>query len=306
MTATVGGGDRACFKPILLLGPGRGGTTLLYKILSLHRDAAFISNFDTRASARLLAWPALGLSRTSSGLRRWAWFSAEGQAYLRSRSPLKRIVPAPVEGEALYGSCGVTLDEYLDPGPKETHEALRSALAAVQKRHHGKILLLKRTANNRRIPLLHAAFPECRTIVLWRDGRAVTASLLEVHWWLDHPVWWAGGRTPREMSLNRLESIEVAATNWVKEVEAIETGLARAEKRPIMQVHYEEMLARPIETITSLLEFIGLDVTDDYLRQLQSLGLRQATERWRSSMSAAEIKLIERIGCSHLQKLSYC
>ena len=33
------------FRPILLLGPGRGGTTLLYKLLSLHRDAAFISNF---------------------------------------------------------------------------------------------------------------------------------------------------------------------------------------------------------------------------------------------------------------------
>jgi hypothetical protein len=41
-------------KPILLLGPGRGGTTLLYKILSLHRDAAFVSNFDTHQFARFL------------------------------------------------------------------------------------------------------------------------------------------------------------------------------------------------------------------------------------------------------------
>ena len=294
------------FRPILLLGPGRGGTTLLYKLLSLHRDAAFVSNFDARASARLFAWPALVLSRSSPELRRWAWFSAEGQAYLHSRSLLKRIVPAPVEGEVLYGSSGVTLDEYVDSGDEDTHKALRATFATIQKRHRGKVLLLKRTANNRRIPLLHAAFPECRTVVLWRDGRAVTASLLEVHWWLDHPVWWAGGKTPREMSLNRQESIEVAATNWVKEVEAIETGLARAEKRPIMQVHYEELLARPSETITSLLEFIGLDVTEEYLRRLRSLGLRQATERWRASMTAAEIGLIERIGRSHLQRLSYC
>ncbi len=69
-------------------------------------------------------------------------------------------------------------------------------------------------------------------------------------------------------------------------------------------MHYEELLARPCETITSLLEFIGLDVTEDYLRQLQSLGLRQATEQWRASMTAAEIGLIERIGRSHLQRLS--
>jgi hypothetical protein len=166
-------------------------------------------------------------------------------------------------------------------------------------------LLLKRTANNRRIPLLYAAFPECRTIVLWRDGRAVTASLLEVHWWLDHPVWWAGGKTPRQMNLNRRESVEVAVTNWVKEVEAVEKGLALAEKRPVMQVHYEELLARPSETISSVLEFIGLSVTEDYLRQLRSLCLRPASHRWKTSMTAAELDLIERIGRVQLQRLSY-
>jgi hypothetical protein len=294
------------FKPILLLGPGRGGTTLLYKILSLHKDAAFVSNFDTHASATLLARPALQLSRMSRNLRRRAWFSPEGQAYLRSRSMLKRLVPAPVEGEELYSSCGITLDEYLDAGERKTHQALRNTFAGVQKRHRGSVVLLKRTANNRRIPLLHAAFPECRTIVLWRDGRAVTASLLEVHWWLDHRVWWAGGKTPREMNLSRQGSIEAAATNWVKEVEAIETGLARADARPVMQVRYEEVLARPEKTIAPLLEFIGLKVTDEFLRELRSLGLRPASERWRSSMAATEIGLIERIGQSQLHRLSYC
>jgi hypothetical protein len=72
-----------------------------------------------------------------------------------------------------------------------------------------------------------------------------------------------------------------------------------------MHVHYEEMLAKPGEIIASLLEFIGLDATDEYLRQLRSLGLRPATDQWRSSMSAAEVALIERIGGSHLQRLSY-
>jgi hypothetical protein len=245
------------------------------------------------------------LSRAIPELRQWAWFSREGQAYLDRRSPLKRIVPAPVEGEELYASCGVTRDEYVDAGDEETREALRTTFSSVQKRHRGKVLLLKRTANNRRIPLLYSAFPECKTIVLWRDGRAVTSSLLQVHWWLDHRVWWAGGRTPRQMHLNRQESVEAAATNWVREVEAIEAGLARSEKRPVMHVHYEDMLAKPSEIIASLLEFIGLGVTSEYLRQLRSLGLRPATDQWRSSMTAAEIALIERIGGSHLQRLSY-
>src|SRR5688500_11509937 len=119
-------------KPILLLGPGRGGTTLLYKLLSLHRDAAFVSNFETHPASRFLARPALALSHLSPELRRWAWFSAKGQADLQSMPPLKRIVPAPVEGEALYGSRGVTLDEYADSGADDTRNALRATFAAVQ------------------------------------------------------------------------------------------------------------------------------------------------------------------------------
>ena len=296
-------------RPVLLLGPGRGGTTLLYKLLSLHRDAAFVSNFDTHMVARMFVRPALWVSNAAWRIRRWAWFSAEGQAYqayLLHRSLLKRFVPAPVEGESLYSSCGVTLNEYAQPADAVTRNALRTTFAAVQDRHLGRVLLLKRTANNRRIPVLYSAFPECKTIVLWRDGRAVTASLLNVHWWLDHPVWWADGKTPRQMNLDRQQSIEIAARNWVEEIEAIERGLARADARPVMQVRYEDMLARPKETISSILEFIGLDVSEEYLRHLQSLDLRPATQSWRTSMTQAEIRAIERIGRSQLRRLSYC
>lgn len=293
-------------QPAFLLGPGRSGTTLLYKILSLHRDAAFISNFDTRRAARLFARPALWASKLDSRTRRSTWFSAEGQAYLLHRSLLNRLVPVPVEGESLYRACGVTLDEYTHSVDAETRNALRKTFAAVQKRHRGKVLLLKRTANNRRIPLIHSTFPECRTIVLWRDGRAVTASLLGVHWWLDHPLWWAGGKTPRQMNLDRQQGIEIAARNWVEETEAIERGLGQAEARPTMQVRYEEILAEPVKTVSSILEFIGLDVSDEYLQQLQSMNLRPANHSWKTSMSKAEITAIERIGRLQLQKLSYC
>lgn len=72
-----------------------------------------------------------------------------------------------------------------------------------------------------------------------------------------------------------------------------------------MQVRYEDMLAHPKKTISSILEFIGLDVSDDYLRQLQSLGLRAATQSWRTSMTRAEISAVETIGHSRLERLFY-
>ena len=47
--ASVGEGAGASEAPVFLLGPARSGTSLLYKLLCLHRDVAFISNYVARA-----------------------------------------------------------------------------------------------------------------------------------------------------------------------------------------------------------------------------------------------------------------
>ncbi|MCI0628871.1 MAG: sulfotransferase [Acidobacteria bacterium] len=292
-------------NPVFLLGPGRSGTTLLYKLLCLHPDAAFISNYDTHVVAQPFLNVASAITRLSSGVRRRAWFSAEGQAYLTKRPLLHRLVPMPVEGEVIYRACGLKLDGNLSPVDGETRKRLRLRFSQIQNRHRACALILKRTANNRRIPSLDSAFPEAKFIVIWRDGRAVAQSLTKVNWWLDHRIWWAGDKTPRELRLDCQGMLELAARNWLEEVTVIERGLAKVEPTKVLVVRFEALLERPEEIVASILRFSEQEISSRFLSEVRQIGLRPGGEHWKSTLLPAEISAIERIQSSHLRILSY-
>ncbi len=292
-------------RPLFLLGPGRSGTTLLYKLLALHPHTAFISNYDVHSFARPFAGTALRLARSNASVLCWAWFAASGQAYWGTRPILRRFVPMPVEGEQVYAASGLSTTEYLGAVPKRVRSELRERLAGVQGRGRARAIVLKRTANNRRIPALDSIFPEARYVVLWRDGRSVVPSLMNVHWWLDHRVWWAGGRTPRELAADRNTMISIAARNWVEEVDAIERGLQQIDPERILTIRYENLLCAPHETLSGLLKFAGLDALPEYFDTVSAIKLRPVNSQWRARFSAPEISLIERIEASWLRRLSY-
>jgi len=215
------------------------------------------------------------------------------------------MVPAPVEGEALYSKCGLSLSEQRSSPELATLGRLRQVFSEIQRRQSGDVLFLKRTANNRRVPVLLSAFPDCKILVLWRDGRAVTASLMAVAWWLDHKVWWADNQTPREMKLDRLGTVELAARNWVMEVEAIHRGLEGVPPGQQHYLRYEDLIAHPDATLTTAMAFIGLSPDNEYQRTIQSLGLRPRLESWRTQLGESEQAVVERIAGKHLINLGY-
>lgn len=293
------------FAPVLLLGPGRGGTTLLYKLLALHPQIAFISNYDTHPVGRSLAGPLCRLTSSAIALKHAAWFADNGQAYVPKRAFLKKLIPAPVEGEIVYRKCGLTLDEYSGDTNLTTTDRLRSTFAGLQGRHGGAALLLKRTANNRRIPALLTAFPDSKFIVLWRDGRAVTASLLNVEWWLDHQVWWADGQTPRQLGQDRAGMVRLAAQNWIQEVDSIRRGLEHVSSDRMVHVRYEDLLSKPQQTLSCLLGHIGLQSTSEFADAIDTLGLRPPGESWRRTLSLDEQAIAENVCKQHLKSLGY-
>ena len=207
-------GSRVAF----LVGAGRSGTTLLYKLLCLHPQIAYISNYENR-----FGWIPGGLAcRAVAGRPQdkvQAWFNERGNAYFVNRPWLQKVFPAPHEGESVYRSCGVPLfpePDYVPPA--RTGKCLRCRFERIRRRSGAALLLSKRTANNRRIHLLSAIFPEARYVHLVRDGREVTQSLSAVEWWNEHTVWW-DGRTPLEMEQAGEPRLAICARNWVRELQ---------------------------------------------------------------------------------------
>ncbi len=212
---------------------------MLYKILCLHPETAYISN-----------WVARYPSRTSlASLNRFARSAARATAggVVRARTRTRtstaasadcaqRMFPMPVEGEPVYTACGIPQDTELDPtGLWEEGRAFRRSVSAIAASSGGMVFVNKRIANNLRISFLTAAFPDARFVSLVRDGRAVALSLSRVDWWPDNKLWWYGG-TPREWAAGGGDPWEVCARNWVQELDAMERGLALVPPDQVMRL----------------------------------------------------------------------
>lgn len=292
----------------VLLGAGRSGTTLLYKILSMHRDVAYVSNYVQKVpSVPSLAFANRLLHRLPS-IKRRTWFLEEGGAYMNSkRIRVHAVVPTPFEGEAIYRHCGVPLTPVAGAVPGlEVVTRLRSAFAVMLGAAGGDTLLTKRTANNRRVAWLDAAFPKARYIHLVRDGRAVAYSLLRVNWWDDHTLFWAG-QTPRQMTAGGADPMELAARNWVQEIAEIEAGLAILDQSQVLQMRYEDLLTDPVRQVERALDFLGVSMDADpaFRQLLEGLNLRPAPESWRKRWSESERGIVQNLQASTLQRWGY-
>jgi omega-hydroxy-beta-dihydromenaquinone-9 sulfotransferase len=305
--ARVRSGADGQLEPVFLLGPARSGTSLLYRALCLHPEAGYISNYVRRAPwlPELAALNRVARSRTTA--RRQAWFGADSNAYVynRSRTVQERLFPAPVEGETLFAACGITQYPGQTGRPRAEQVArLRSSLPRLLRAGGGSVLVNKRIANNRRVPLLLEAFPRARFVRLIRDGRAVALSLSQVDWWLDDQVWWAG-TTPREWARRGGDPWEICARNWVEEVRELEHGLAAVPGRQVLSLSYEEFVADPHRTLAEVAAFGGLPASAGWEAELRGLSFPDRNDGWRTTLEPDVLARIEAHQHELLQAYGY-
>jgi len=287
-----------------VVGAGRSGSTLLYKLLCLHVDVAFINNYDIRLPLALSGWVTRRFN-TGPDRKRDAWFSDAGNAYFISRPLQKRFFPTPVEGESVYARSGIPLHPEAGYQPDaQTKSRIRNNFAAVCDRHDAKLFVSKRTANNRRIAALSDVFPGARFVHLIRDGRDVAHSLSKVEWWAEHTVWW-DGRTALEMENSGIDRLLIAARNWVRETEEVIAALRHIAPDRVLTVHYEDLMEQPDSTIRTVAGFLGLEESAAYLRVIDSVGLQPRPSGWTSNWSEAQKALVVTEQQALLTELGY-
>lgn len=294
-----GGADVA-----FLVGAGRSGTTLLYKLLCLHPDVAYISNFENR-----LRWLPGGLAARAMARRGaaklGAWFDDGGNAYFVRRPWLKRLVPTPHEGEKMFSACGVPLFPDAEATPDAaTTRRLRRRFGRLRRRAGARVFVSKRTANNRRIHYLAAAFPEACYVHLVRDGREVTQSLATVDWWDRHTVWW-DGRTPLEMERSGEPRLAICARNWVREVEELRRQLQRIPAHRVFELRYEDLLRDPTGQVGAVVRFLGLEPSVDFRAAIAALPLHPVRARWANEWDAHQLACVLRETQPMLRRLGY-
>lgn len=292
---------RAENDTVFLLGPARSGTTLLYKVLCLHPEVAFISNWSARFPGLPAAAALNRLARRLPSRSRRAWFGGDADAYVYGspRRPIDRMFPSPVEGEPVYTRAGVERPGGPAPARVDPRIALPAAFDSIRSVGTGSCLVSKRIANNLRIPLLHRVFPNARFVVLIRDGRAVADSLSRVDWWDTGFVWWYGG-TPRRWRAEGKDPWEMCARNWVEEIGAIDEGLRAVPERHVMRLRYEDLVAEPAIGFQRVAEFVGLPDDAAWRASLTTLPISDKNDGWRVRL---EPSVVERITAFQRQAL---
>jgi len=246
-----------------------------------------------------------GLIAGKTGLKQSAWFNRGGNAYFIRRPWLKKVVPTPHEGESVYNACGLPLffdDDYVPP--EQTIDRLRSCFESMRKNAGGKILVSKRTANNRRLKQLARIFPSARYVRLLRDGREVAQSLSLVEWWNSHKLWWANC-TPLELEQQGEDRLAICARNWVHEINEIEQGLKYIDPARVLDVRFADLLNEPVDNLNRIAAFLGLGFPEEYGQALESLHMSYTPNKWAKSWTPEQQATVLREQKSLLAKLGF-
>jgi len=285
-------------RPLFVIGCGRSGTTIFFRMLAEHPELAWISNYSNRfGDSAPLLW--------SARLRHAPGIRALGDHPLR---------PRPVEGYRPWVDCFPGFARPVrDLCGRDAHADCVQRLQALVRRH---LAVQRRTrfaakyTGWSRIAFMDRAFPDARYLHVVRDGRAVAASLLRVGFW-------EGWRGPAQWRWGPLDAADatlwersgasfavLAGLQWKLLVRNIRAaGEALGER--YREVRYEEFVADRFAVLPEVLEWAGLAGDERFRRRVAAFALRSADEKWRETLPEQEQQLLQEAIGADLQEFGY-
>jgi hypothetical protein len=269
-------------RPLFIFGCGRSGTSLLSRMLDSHPaiGVPFESHLYNRILPRIRRSADLGDPST----RRRILSTILGTEFVRQWSPRP--------------SLETTLAAVRRPDFHGLVEALLGSWA----RSRGKARWGEKTPHH----TLHwrsivEGFPDLQILHVVRDGRDVALSFRSAPFGPKH--------------------VYQAAQHWMRNVDAAEAARAAVGDTAFLQVRYEDLLASPEGELRRICEFLGEPYDPAMLafhRQdiayptdarneggLRRPVQRENREKWRTGLSARELRIFEALAGQQLDRYGY-
>ncbi len=248
------------FPPILILGPPRGGTTLLSQAIATLGIFGVASNFV----AKFWRAPALGMR-------------IERALGFRSGDPVSnfRSVRGRTESRAEPSEFGYFWYRFFDLGQathvlgtaeRTTFDAagLRKAVAAIEREAGRRMMFKNNTWFSSNADLVADVFPGAILIVCERDPFYVAQSLLEqrIALYGDIEEWWSV-RPADFAAIGGLPSLARIAAQAVGTIRDMELSLAKVDPSRILRIGYGALTRDPRKQVARVLEALGLPTTSN-------------------------------------------
>lgn len=269
---------------LFVVGTGRCGSTLLAEILAAHPEIGWISNLPRRVAnvARILP-----------------------------------LTPHPIEAYSLLERqvSPMLVDPCRDLTADDAAPWLARRLRRFFEDHAqdgSRPVFMHKFTGWPRARLLAAVFPEAKFVHVFRDGRSVANSNLQVRWWRGYrgvPGWSFGDLSEeerREWEATDYSWPYLAGLEWRRLMTAFEAARAEIGEDRWLDLRYEDLVAEPREETARVLRFTGLapwDGLDGTLSRLEvSEGRRDA---YRDELRSEDIALLESMLAATLKRWGY-
>lgn len=284
-------------RPIFIIGTGRCGSTIFQDVLARHPRVAYLSRLCqtrpdrpalNRKVMERLDWPGLGelVRRKCPPGEPWDFWDR----YVRGFS-------APFRD--------LTADDVRPNEKRRLRQVLEGMTTARRDRLLVKLTGWPRTGFVREI-FLDAVF-----IHVYRDGRAVANSLLNVDFWKGWggPEAWQwgplGAADQEAWDRHGRSFVALAAIQWKVLMESYERAKPLVPVAQYLDVKYEDFAADPLEKFAEVLRFCGLDYPPAFRAAVASQRIESANYKWKEDLTPAQRQILDDCLANTLERFGY-
>ena len=288
---------KSIIKPVVIVGTGRCGTSIFYKILVRHPNIAYLTFLAEKYPSRPY-------------LNRWFLhlmdLSFIESTFMKKHGPAECIEFCAQSNPAFIISCRDLRDDDVTNRMKiEMVNQFKQILT--RKRYR---LAIKRTG----WPVMRyflEIFPDVKFVHIIRDGRAVANSFLHIDWWRGWrgPNGWRFGELPlkykKEWEKYNKSFVALAGIEWKIIMDAFEEAKKKIPKSQYLEIKYEYFIKDPIYVFKKVLEFIELPYTRSFEKKIKEYKLRNMNYKWRKDLTMHQQEILNEILKTHLEKYGY-
>src|SRR4249919_1911524 len=276
------GDERYLERPIIIIGSGRSGTTIISEIIFQHEDLAWHSNYQEI----IVFTPLINLLRSFFNNKLWhfkkfyKYVGVSKNTRQKGQSKFDLILFNPIErynfwehisGKRIDFSRGFLLNERATP---EEVKRIRSFLNK-QVKYQGKKRLIMKFTGPARLEYLTSIFPDAIVVNVIREPVATVRSWLEVGFWQRMGIdklWWIGAYTKEEeATAEKLKGNAplITAFQYRKLMETTQYEINKLGL-DVLQTRYEDFVKDPKAFIKNVMDFMQLPPSkhvDDYMNE---------------------------------------
>ncbi len=284
-------------SPIIIIGAGRSGSTLLHHMICRHPRLAWLTT-------TLIRFPSK--PHWNRVLLRAADLPLIGPA-LRSKSEGREVYPF---WNRLFPGFSTPCRDLVAADltvstQRRLQEALQQCVTAKRDR-----LLIKITGWPR-IGLMKALFDDAKFVHVRRDGRAFAYSVMQMPWWhgWGGPEKWRWGPLTREQQAlwerHDRSFLVLAGIQWIKMMEAMDHAKSLVDDRQLLEVDYEDLCEDPHGVMDGILKFTGLGWEPAFEHAIRAWKVSSANTKWKTDLTPEQQETLQSALGEYLEKYGY-